>query len=163
MTIINNKGSKVRTTVSLTNVYSGIAIFRFVSRLGTSLILRRGTGDLPGIRVFINSRAARIVNGNSGLASLHVGSHGASRRHVVRLSNIFIRVNLTTGDTTFHKIIRVGHFNRVNVSSRYHAGIPNVCTTKSMSAMPCGRVVVTVNRNTGTTLSTFRSGMQKVV
>lgn len=163
MTIINNKGSNVRTTVSLTNVYSGIAILRFVSRLGTSRILRRGTGDLPGIRIFLRSRSLRILNGNSGIANLHMGSHGASTRQIVSLSKVFIRVNLTTGDNIFHSIIRAGGPNRVMVSTRYQAGIPNVCTTNSMSAMPCGRVVVTVKRKTGTTLSTFRSHVENLV
>lgn len=163
MTMINKKGSKVRTTVSLTNVYSGMAIFRFVSRLGTSGMLRRHLGALPGMRMFIDSRAARIMKGNSGLATLHVGSHGARRRHLIRLSKIFMRVNLSTGDDTFHRIIRAGHPNRVIVSTRYHAGIAKVCTTKSISAIPCGRVVVSVKRKTGTTLSTFSSEMHNIV
>lgn len=163
ITIIKKKGSKVRTTVSLTNVYSGIAILRFVSRLGTSRILRRGLGDLPGMRILIRSRAARIMNGKSGIANVHIGSHGARRRQIVDLSNVFMRVNLMTGDNVFHSIIRMGHPNRVIVSTRYHAGIPKVCTTKSISAIPCGRVVVTVKRNTGTTLTTFRSQVQKRV
>lgn len=163
ITIVNKNGSKVRTTVSLTNVYQGMAMFRFTSALGTSRILRRGTRDLPGIRVFASSRAMGISKGRRGMASVHVGSHLANRRHSFPLSNVFIRVNLTTGDTPFHGGLRAAPAKRVGVSTFYHAALPKMCTTKSMSGIPCGRVIVTVNRKTGTTLSTFSSHVHKIV
>lgn len=163
MTIVNNKGSKIRTTVSLTKIYSGIAMFRFVSALGTSAILRRGTGDLPGISVVAGARAMRILKGNSGIIKLVGGSHSSRGRRVFTLSNVFIRVNLATGDALFGRLLRAGHVNRVLASGGNQASMGNVCTTKSMASISCGRVIVTVKRNTGTTLTTFRSQVHKAV
>lgn len=97
MTIVNNNGSNIRTTVSLTNVIRRMALLRFTPRVGTSRILRSGLHDLGGISVVLGTRAARIGNSNDGIINLRCQSHIDNSVRGVRLTNVFIRVNLLPG------------------------------------------------------------------
>lgn len=97
ITIVNNNGSNIRTTVSLTKVIDRIALLRFSDGLHTSTILRHGLCDLPGIGIVADTLADRIGNSKRGIANLICGSHSSNRFAAIRLRKVFIRVNLLPG------------------------------------------------------------------